>query len=73
MRWIIPRMRTIPNKTRAIFSTAVDNQPAIIIEVFEGNRSTARENYLLGKFGLTGIPPVPQGIPQIEVMFAIDI
>lgn len=70
---ILPRTTFIPTKITQVFSTAVDNQSTIIIEVFEGNEPTARDNYVLGEFELTGIPPAPQGVPQIEVTFSIDI
>jgi molecular chaperone DnaK len=69
---IIDRNTTIPKKESQVFSTAADNQPAVDIHVLQGEREFAKDNITLGRFQLTGIPPAPRGVPQIEVTFDID-
>ena len=72
MTRIIDRNSTVPCKKQQVFSTYADNQPAVTIQVYEGERSRARDNHRLGTFNLTGIPPAPRGVPQIEVTFDLD-
>jgi len=69
---LIERNSTIPTEKSQVFSTAADNQPAVTINVLQGERAMAKDNISLGMFHLTGIPPAPRGVPQIEVKFSID-
>jgi len=69
---VVPRGTNKPTQKEQTFSTYTDNQPAVTIQIYEGERALTKDNHLLGKFDLTGIPPMPRGVPQIKIQFDID-
>jgi molecular chaperone DnaK len=73
MTVLVERNTTIPTEKKEIFSTAADNQTAVTVKVFQGERKMASDNRLLGQFNLEGIPPAPRGVPQIQVAFSLDV
>merc|ERR1711957_179969 len=72
MSTVVPRNTTIPTEKTQVFTTDADNQPGVEIQIYEGERGMVKDNHMLGKFMLDGIPPAPRGVPQIEVPFNID-